>query len=112
MPNGQRRVLPEHSRPGIAHHFFHLCAHVRFITMNRAGIAHRFFRPKWAFFDALQCIGFQLGTGFARCHGLMMLLAAIDSNHQLQGFLFLIYHRITQLSQACTLLKFDYYIRF
>ena len=53
MADGHQGMVPDHTRPSIAHHFPDPLAHLRFITMDGAVLAGGFFNSKGAFYQPL-----------------------------------------------------------
>ncbi len=77
---GQQRMLPEHTRTGIAHHHAHLFAAVPLVAMNGALGAGGLFSTKPAALQTEVRV-IEQPAAFRAWFGLVMVIPAIDVNH-------------------------------
>ena len=88
MPDGQDGVGHYHARSGISHHPAHSSPHIRLIAVDGAAGAGGFVIMIRAFVNPLHGIGFQLPAILAQLPCCVMILPAVNFNHELNGFPF------------------------
>jgi hypothetical protein len=88
MAEAQNRVLPNHPRPGIAHHGPDLIPPIPLIAVNRALGADRLLRPEPAALEPKRRIVHQLLALGAEASAPMMMTGTIAANHGGHGAVF------------------------
>ena len=85
MPDGEKRVVPNHAGSGIAHHRFNTFALFVMIAMNTALVADRFVGTKRALGNLLLRIRKKPGTIATQILPRPVMGVAINSNHSDNG---------------------------
>ncbi len=88
MPDGDEGVVEDHAGAGEAHDGADAVTHFRFVAVDGAFLACGFCRAEFAAAEAFVGVGKQFAAFRAKgvwSRGLMPVLTAVESDHQLDG---------------------------
>ena len=81
VPDGEHRMVENHTRSGVTHDTANLLPHGRFVTMHRTDGTGRLLRAKCAFVDTLYCVGKELQAVGAKSAAPVMA-PTVNFNHE------------------------------